>query len=70
MLYGNMDPVARQFAALEEADGKVRIRYHLTADKDDVAEKELSYREYQRWLNASRENGFTLERVESIRGRS
>ena len=59
-----MDPVARQFAALEEADGKVVFRYHRRDDVDDVAERKMSYREYRRWLAQAHTNGFVLEHVE------
>ncbi len=62
-----MDAVQRQFAALAEADGRVTIRYHLRAKPDDVAERQMTYRQYMTWLAQAHTNGFVLERVESER---
>lgn len=72
-----MDPVARVFAELNEANGAVRVRFHpeIPGDIGDPSnrkhwnstERTMTYREYRVWLSNARANGLVLERVEQVR---
>lgn len=71
-----MDAVARQFAALAEADGKVRVRFHPVVEPPlhpqeqknwHSTEREMTYRQYRIWLSNAQANGLVLERVETVK---
>lgn len=71
-----MDAVARQFAALAEADGKVRVRFHPVVEAPlhphepknwNSTERTMTYRQYRAWLAQLNANGLVLEWCETVR---